>query len=265
MAGRFFTKNGRRLKTTPTPIKTGEISTLSDIKSASDKLILNKKTYLNSVHNYFKNKVDEIKSKGLQKTIDTIAAAPASVFLFIFAIIFSFIILIPREIKLKTKDTYSIYSSKPLQMKEADFNVNAQDSRAQKINAVFKIYNCPLEGLGETFVYEADRNNIPWWLTASVAFKESSCGKNTPTIDGGESYNAWGWGVYGDQTHSFDNWVRGIETVSEYFSERFYSQGITDLCDIMKIYTPPSSGSWCEEVTHFGEIFQGYKSPEIID
>jgi hypothetical protein len=156
---------------------------------------------------------------------------------------------------------YSIFSSRPLTLVEATQEVDSKDSRSQKINEVFKDFNCPLEGLGEIFVREADKNDIPWWLVASVAFQESSCGKNTPKLDGNETYNAWGWEVYGNTAHSFDNWARGIETVSAYFQDKFYSKGTTSLCDIMKVYTPNSNGSWCRGVQEFSDIIQAYKTP----
>ena len=163
----------------------------------------------------------------------------------IFAFVTS-IMTIPQKAVPQDTTKYSIYS---------------RDSRAQKINAVYKIYNCPLEGMGDVMVYEADKNNIPWWLVAAISFQESGCGKKTPKSNGVESYNAWGWGVYGDYVFSFDNWVRGIETVSKYLSDKFYSQGVTDTCEIMKIYTPPSKGSWCEGVNHFGDTIQNYETP----
>ena len=97
--------------------------------------------------------------------------------------------------KAKPQDTrrYSIYSSKPLTLQTATTSIYSKDSRAQKINAVYKKYNCPLEGMGDVLVYEADKNNIPWWLVAAVSFQESGCGKVTPKVGGKESYNAWGW------------------------------------------------------------------------
>ncbi|GIW69629.1 MAG: hypothetical protein KatS3mg101_0376 [Patescibacteria group bacterium] len=166
----------------------------------------------------------------------------------------------PRKFSLQDSNKYNIFSSKPLTYKYAVSQVNTKDSRAEKLDGVFNIYKCPLEGLGVKFVEEADKYGIPWWLAAAVAFKESSCGKNTPTIDGVESYNAWGWGVYGDYTHTFDNFARGIETVSKYFADRFFSQGITDPCEIMKTYTPPSDGSWCRDVIHFSELFEQFET-----
>ena len=76
-----------------------------------------------------------------------------------------------------------------------------------------------------------------------------------------ESYNGWGWGVWGDNVKFFDDWEHGIATVSEYLAERFYSKGITDPCDIMKVYTPPSNGSWCQGIDYFKEVITQYESP----
>lgn len=172
------------------------------------------------------------------------------------------LVLYPMKVTPQTNHKYSIYASTPLLLGSTDYQIYSKDARSQKINQVFRQFNCPLEGLGEVFVYEADKNNIPWWLVASISFQESSCGKMTPEPKGSESYNAWGWAVYGDQVQSFDNWARGIEQVSAYMGDKFFSKGITDTCDIMKTYTPPSKGSWCEGVKYFGDLIQNYKSPQ---
>jgi hypothetical protein len=156
---------------------------------------------------------------------------------------------------------YSIYASEPLTLSEATSTIYAKDSRAQRIDEVFGMFNCPMKGLGETFVYEADKAGIPWWLAASIAFQESSCGKNTPKIDGKETYNAWGWAVYGSTVKSFESFDKGIATVSGYLYDQFISRGVTDLCEIMKVYTPPSNGSWCSGVTHFADLIKNYQTP----
>ena len=179
----------------------------------------------------------------------------------IFMFTAALIVVFPAKVRPDVYDKYSIYSSKPLQLDFSEYEIYTRDSRAQRINKIYKAYNCPLEGLGEILVYEADRNDIPWWIVAAISFQESSCGKNTPHADGQESYNAWGWAVYGDQVKTFNNWVRGVETVSEYLSDRFYSKGVTDTCEIMKTYTPPSKGSWCNGVNHFADEIINYKTP----
>lgn len=180
----------------------------------------------------------------------------------IFLVVAAMVVVFPAKVKPNTHDKYSIYSSRPLQLDFSEYEIYTRDSRSQKINSIYQKYNCPLEGLGEILVYEADKNDIPWWIVAAISFQESSCGKNTPKVDGFESYNAWGWAVYGNQVFTFNNWVRGVEKVSKYLSERFYSRGITDPCDIMKTYTPPSKGSWCEGVKHFSDMIVEYQTPE---
>jgi len=106
---------------------------------------------------------------------------------------------------------YNIYTSKPLQVNDYSYKINTTDARANKIDNIFRDYECPLEGLGEVFVREADKNNIPWYIVAAISFQESSCGKKIPYISGEPTYNAWGYGVWGDNVHSFKNWVQGIE------------------------------------------------------
>lgn len=157
---------------------------------------------------------------------------------------------------------YAIFSSKPLTVAGIEENLESGDSRAAKLNGVFRAYNCPnFEGMGNVFVREADKNNIPYWLVAAVSFQESDCGNITPQKDGNESYNAYGWGVWGSNVKTFDTWEHGIEIVSAYMNKNFYSRGVTDLCEIMKTYTPPSKGSWCAGVEHFRDVITGYETP----
>ncbi|MBT6401358.1 hypothetical protein HN803_00430 [candidate division WWE3 bacterium] len=161
----------------------------------------------------------------------------------------------------RSSQKYSIYSSRPLVLGAMTGTTGIGDPRAEKINQVYARYNCPMEGLGEAFVKEADENNIPYWVVAAVAFQESSCGKMIPYVDDEPSYNAWGWAVYGDQVKMFDSWEHGIKVVSAYMNERFFSQGVTELCDIMKVYTPPSKGSWCAGVEYFKDAIDEYQTP----
>ncbi len=155
---------------------------------------------------------------------------------------------------------YAIFSSKPLVAGTSSESLLGADARAAALDGLFSRYNCPLSGYGKVFVEEADKNNIPWWLVPAVSFQESNCGKKTPEHEGKESYNAYGWGVWGDNIKFFDNWEHGIKVVSSYFGEHFYAKGIKDPCEIMKTYTPPSKGSWCEGVNYFKGQITNYET-----
>jgi hypothetical protein len=157
-------------------------------------------------------------------------------------------------------DKYNVFTASPLDMESTTTFLHGMDARAKKVDGVFKSYGCPMVGTGEYIVEQADKNGIPYWLVAAVAFQESLCGKYTPEKNGVESYNAWGWGVYGSNSKFFKSYEHGIKVVSEYFSNRFYKRGIKETCDIMRVYTPPSNGSWCKGVNYFGEKIQNYGS-----
>lgn len=158
---------------------------------------------------------------------------------------------------------YTVYAANPLVLGEATTSIDSKDARATVINKVYSKYNCPMSGLGEAFVEEADENGIPFWIVPAIAFQESSCGKQTPLLDGEETYNAYGWGVWGDNVVKFDDWEHGIGVLSRYINERFYEQGVTDPCEIMKIYTPPSNGSWCAGIEFFKDEMVQYETPEL--
>ncbi len=260
---KFFRKEGRLLRPFNIPTVDANLSRLyeTNIESISslleDNVIYLGKSPKTRITQKIIDKFNEITST---VSIQKYAMMGFATAIIIFSGLTAYASVFPRKFSPPVSDKYNIFSSKPLTYEYAVSQVNTKDSRAEKIDGVFNMYKCPLEGLGGKFVEEADKYGIPWWLTAAVAFKESSCGKNTPTVDGNESYNAWGWGVYGDYTHTFDNFARGIETVSRYFADKFFSQGITDPCEIMKVYTPPSDGSWCKDVIHFSEVFEGFET-----
>lgn len=155
----------------------------------------------------------------------------------------------------------SVFGAKTLRLPESRFETVQVDSRTLKIEKVFEKFKCPLAGKGEFIVQKADECGIPYWLVPAVAFQESGCGKNTLEPTGvTESYNAWGYGVWGRNIKTFDDWEAGISAVSKYFGTNFFSRGINDPCQIMEIYTPTSEGSWCEGVKYFADLIENYAS-----
>jgi len=181
--------------------------------------------------------------------------------LFIFGLVyFVDLATLNSPVKRVKLDKYNVFTAMPLDIESTTTYLHGMDARAKKVDGIFKSYGCPMYGTGDYIVEQADLNGIPYWLVAAVAFQESLCGKYTPEKGGVESYNSWGWGIYGENSKYFRSYEHGIKVVSEYFGNRFFKRGIKDTCDIMRIYTPPSEGSWCRGVNYFGEKIQNYGS-----
>lgn len=159
---------------------------------------------------------------------------------------------------LKIKSTiYSVYAAKPLVLGDSMSSIGSSDSRSASLNQLMETYNCPLTGFGDKFVSEAEKNGIPYWFVAAISFQESNCGRKVPD----DSYNAWGYGIYGGNVHRFDSWEDGISTVSSALKKYYFDQGLNEPCEIMKKYTPPSNGSWCEGVEFFKDKILNFKTP----
>lgn len=129
---------------------------------------------------------------------------------------------------------------------EISFSEQKFDHRAIKINKFFNSYGSPLSGYGDVFVEEADKNGIEWKLVASIAHCESTGGKVTPQFGNEESYNAWGWAVYDNNSttksvnrYSMGSWENGIKIVSAGMKS-YYNRGLTTPEKIVTRYTPAS-------------------------
>jgi hypothetical protein len=118
------------------------------------------------------------------------------------------------------------------------------DKRAQILQAYLEKHNSPLAYHAHDFIEAADKNGIDWKLVPAIAGVESTFGKAIP---GG--YNAWGWGVYGDQAIYFSSWKNGINTVAEGLKTRYVDKGLTDPYAMNKVYA--ASTAWGGHVAFF--------------
>lgn len=119
------------------------------------------------------------------------------------------------------------------------------DMRVQVLKEYLTLRNSPMANNAEDFVREADANDLDWKLVAAIAGLESSFGKHMPH----NSYNAWGWGVYGDNVIRFESFADGIAVLSKGLRERYIDRGATTIPAIGRIYA--SSPTWAERVTFF--------------
>ncbi len=128
-----------------------------------------------------------------------------------------------------------------------DQKAQDQKAKAEAIDAYFRARNMPLEGYGEKFVLEAEKNDLDWRLLAAISVIETTGGKfscqgaykRTGNIE--YTYNPFGWGSCKIPFESID---KAIETVGHNLggnnpnTDHHYAGKETKA--ILQTYNPPS-------------------------
>lgn len=130
-----------------------------------------------------------------------------------------------------------------------------QDNRAEILKAYLRKYDSPLIDSADTFIEEADRNNLDWKLVVSIAGVESWFGHRIPP----NSYNGWGWGVYGDNVIHFNSWDEGITVISKSLRVKYMDKwGAKNVTEIGRIYA--ADPAWAQKVTSFMNKIEAFES-----
>ncbi len=131
------------------------------------------------------------------------------------------------------------------------------DTRVKTLTAFLEKYNSPLVPHAGTFISEADKHNLDWKLVVSIAGIESTFGKRIPY----NSYNAWGFGVYGDNVLRFQSWDDGIATVSKSLRQNYMNKwNAKDIHEIGRIYA--ASPTWAQKVTYFMNQIEDFEASQ---
>ena len=134
------------------------------------------------------------------------------------------------------------------------------DTRATRLRLFLESYDSPLASEAETFVAEADKNNLDWKLVAAIAGVESTFGKEIPA----GSYNGWVWGIFtgaSDGVH-FKNWADGIAQVSEGLRTNYINRGADNIYDIGWMYAA-NGNSWGTHVRYFIDKLESFQPTEV--
>ncbi|HXB11524.1 MAG TPA: glucosaminidase domain-containing protein [Bacteroidia bacterium] len=128
-----------------------------------------------------------------------------------------------------------------------------QDNRAEILKAYLEQYNSPLADHADTFIKEADANNLDWKWVVAISGVESGFGEAIPPY----SYNAWGYNIYGNNTRSFASWDDGITTVSTALRQVYMNQrGATNIYQIGSSYA--ADPAWANKVQGYADDIDQY-------
>lgn len=129
-----------------------------------------------------------------------------------------------------------------------------EDNRIKVLKDYLGFYNSPLAQNSDSFVKYADEYNIDWRLLASISGVESTFGKFLPY----NSYNAWGWGIYGDNMIRFASYDEAIKTISKSLREKYIDEwGADDVYSIGRLYA--ASPTWASRVSYFMQQIDDYQ------
>lgn len=137
---------------------------------------------------------------------------------------------------------------------ESPVGIKPYDNRVEILEGFLESYDSPLAPFAADFIENADKYNLDWRLVASIAGLESTFGKHIPY----NSYNGWGWGIYGDNMIRFNSWPEGIETISQGIRTRYLKDGAySDPYVIGPTYA--ASPTWAVRVTFFMNRLEEYR------
>lgn len=139
------------------------------------------------------------------------------------------------------------YAAIPAASGTLKINIYAQDARRTAVASFFKRYNSDLLPYAQDVVNAADKYGLDYRLIPAIAMQESNLCKKAPK----DSYNCWGFGIYGGKITKFENYTQAIDTVTKTLASQYKAKGLATPEEIMSKYTPSSNGSWAASVNMF--------------
>jgi len=131
-------------------------------------------------------------------------------------------------------------------------SIISKDIRIEVVRQFFAKYKSPLEPFASNIVFDADKYGIDHRLLPAIAMQESNlCQKIIAN-----SYNCWGFGIYGKQVTKFESYPEAIDTITKTLASNYVAGGLDSPEEIMKKYTPSNNGAWARGVNYFMDYLQ---------
>ncbi len=139
------------------------------------------------------------------------------------------------------------YAALPTAQNVVEASISQKDGRVERLREFFASYHSPLEPFAGNIVAEADAYRLDFRLLPAIAMQESGLCRRMPK----DSYNCWGFGIYGGKVTRFTDFPEAIHTVTKTLATKYRQNGLDTPEKIMSRYTPSSNGSWAFGVNTF--------------
>lgn len=126
------------------------------------------------------------------------------------------------------------------------------DSRVQSLQKFFEKHNSPLYPYADKIVAISDQYGFHYALLPAIAMQESGLCRKIPE----NSFNCWGWGIYGGKVTRFASYDEGIDTVARGLKKNYIDKGFVTPEQIMVKYNPSNHNNWLGGVQFFVNILE---------
>ena len=185
-------------------------------------------------------------SRARFKRIHSLLHKEVDLVLFILLIISSLslsIIIYNTQNITKALEMQSAVSSTLSEKESASYTIRRENIR--KLESYFAKNESPLYPYARLIVEQAHMYGVDYRLIPAIAMNESTLCKNIHE----NSYNCWGWGIYGDKITRFESYADAIRTITKGIREQYYDRGMSSPSSIMRAYTPNSpNGIWATKI-----------------
>lgn len=130
-----------------------------------------------------------------------------------------------------------------------------EDFRKNALRKFFTFYKSPLVDHLDVLIREADANGIDYALIPAIAMQESQGCKAIPD----DSYNCWGFGIYGKTVTRFQSYDDAIIQVAKTIKETYIKGGLTNPTLLEDRWAPQSRGLWSYSVNFFISKLREYE------
>lgn len=148
------------------------------------------------------------------------------------------------------QNPYQMYAALPQVLGNFETAIATADARPEIIRQFLKRHRSPLLPSTDFLITTADKYGLDYRLLVAIAMQESNLCKKIPE----NSFNCWGFGIYGDKVLRFKNYEEGVETVAKSLREHYVNKGFVTPEQVMAKYAPPSlekGGAWAKGITQF--------------
>lgn len=147
-----------------------------------------------------------------------------------------------------TFNSEELSDSETIETIEPDHKIEyVKVDREEKLRKFLSKYKSPLEPNVEAFITAADEYNLDYRILPAIACLESGCGKHLIP----DSYNPFGWGVYGKNYIAFKSYDEAILKVGEGLHKGYVLKGADSIEKIAPIYNPGNHAKWLQNVKFF--------------